>query len=532
MSDQTPYWQRQNTGGEGELPAALTDLEHILLADGEDWRRSDLSTSRLAAYVRSLADAKAALMTSVSAAQGSREPTLTDIDVSSTYQPSPLSRSGSLGRSSPTASRWTSLAAACLIVVLGASFFALLSTHPLSGPTGQHGSATAGSATPAVTGTPTIARQTATLPAQTHLALPAGGYLSAISFSSAQDGWVGGGIRVDDVPGANWSVAKAYLVHYHQGAWTTYPQTFAQASIEQISMLSVDEGWAIAQHNFDPATNTQGTTFLLHYSGGQWREIDDPAFANLVPDSLMMRSPIFGYATGAVVIQSDPNSAHEVVLLLMNGQWHRLQTPFLQGQAQIVMFTPDDGYALGVADGLSGFYHYSNGTWASMPTPISTMSSFTMPAPNNAWAAGLSCVKTATPTPYQACAISASHWDGASWTQLPPISVSGTGYYDNRLLYSFATIVGQYWVGLSFDNGGQNPSQRQYTTLLYRYVSGQWQRVLLPLAHTMLVNLGAAMGPSSWDGYGGTWTIAWSENPNVNYVLYTQGGAWQVYGQG
>jgi hypothetical protein len=380
--------------------------------------------------------------------------------------------------------------------------------------------------------TTSIVRQTATLPAQTHLSLPAGGYLSAISFSSAQDGWVGGGIRVEDVPGANWSAAKAFLVRYHQGTWTTYPQTFAQASIKQISMFSAGEGWAVAQHNFDPATNTQGTTFLLHYIGGRWHELDDPAIANFFSDSLVMRSPTFGYATGVIHIQTDSTPEHEVIALLENGSWRMLQTPFGNGDAQVVMFTPNDGYALGVANGLNGFYHYSNGTWASVPEPLGTPMSFTMPAPNNAWAAGISCVNTATPSVFQPCTLSAVHWDGASWTPLPPIHVSSTRYYDSRLLYSFATLAGPYWLSLTYENDAIPSSQRQYTTLLYRYDGGQWQPVSLPVAHARLATSGIALATSSWDGNGGTWTVAVSENPSVNYVLYTQGGAWQVYGQG
>lgn len=520
MSDQTPRWQNPRADGEGELPAALAELEQTLLADGEDWRSSEPSTARLAAHVRSLAGT--ALMDSVTTTRESHEL-------------SPVSRSGPRGRFSRAASRWTSLAAACLIVALGASLFALFGTHRSSISTGQHGSPTARPATPTVVSTPTIAPialQTATLPAQTHLSLPAGGYLSAISFSSAQDGWVGGGIRVEDVPGANWSAAKAFLVRYHQGKWTTYPQTFAQASIKQISLFSADEGWAVAQHNFDLVTNTQGTTFLLHYTEGQWHEIDDPAFANFFSDSLVMRSPTFGYATGAIHIQTDTTPEHEVIALLENDSWRMLQTPFGSDDAHVVMFTPDDGYALGVANGLNGFYHYNHGTWVSMPAPIGTPTSFTMPAPNNAWAAGISCVNKATPSVFQGCTLSAAHWDGTSWTPLPPIRVSDTRYYDSQLLYSFATVTGQYWLGLAYENDAIPSSQRQYTTLLYRYASGQWQPVSLPVAHAMLATSGVGLATSSWDGKGGTWTIAVSENPSVNYVLYTQGDVWQVYGQG
>lgn len=525
MADQTPRWRwrRPREGGEGEL---LDELEQTLLADGEDWRRLEPSTARLMAYTRSVAGT--ALMESESTTRESREPALSGGVVTSAHEPSPVSRSGSPGSSSRAASRWISLAAACLIVVLGASLFAFFGTYRPSGSTGRRGSSTAGPDTPTTISTPTtasIARQTATLPAQTHLSLPTGSYLSAISFSSAQDGWVGGGIRVDDVPGADWSVAKAFLAHYHQGTWTTYPQTFARASIEQISMLSADEGWAVAQQNFDPATNTQGATFLLHYTGGQWHEINDPAFTNFFSESLVMRSPTFGYATGAIHIQNNTTPEHGAIALLENGSWRMLQTPFGNGDAQVVMFTPDDGYALGVANGLNGFYHYSHGTWVSMPAPIGTPISFTMPAPNNAWAAGISCANTT-------CTLSTAHWDGASWMSLPPIRVPSTGSHDIHMLYSFATITGQYWLGLAYENDAIPSSQRQYTTLLYSYTSGEWQPISLPVAHAMLATSGVALATSSWDGAGGTWTVAVSENPGVNYVLYTQGGAWQVYGQG
>lgn len=527
MSDQTPRRQRPRAGGEGDLPTALAELEQTLLADGEGWRRAEPSTARLAAHVRSLAGT--ALTEPVRTTRERRASALSGAVVT------PASRGISPSRSSRAASRWISFAAACLIVALGASLFAFFGTHRPSGSTLRHASATAAPATPTAISTPTVAsfaHQIAPLPAQTHLSLPTGGYLSAISFSSAQDGWVGGGVRVEDVPGANWSDARAFLAHYHQGAWITYPQTFAQASIEYISMFSANEGWAIAQHNFDPATNTQGATFLLHYTGGQWHENDDPAFANFFADSLVMRTPTFGYATGAIHLQTDATPEHEVIALLENGSWRMLQTPFGNGDVQIVMFAPDDGYALGVANGVNGFYHYSHGTWDSMPAPSGAPTSFTMPAPNNAWAAGISCVNTGTPNSVQPCTFSATHWDGASWKPLPPIRVSSGRYQDNRLLYSFATVAGQYWLGLADENDAIPSSQRQYTTLLYSYVSGAWQPVSLPVAHAMLATSGSALATSSWDGNGGTWTVAMSENPNVNYVLYTQGGAWQVYGQG
>lgn len=518
MSDQTPPGRRLHTGDEGELPAAQTELEQILLADGQNWRRSEPSTARLAAHVRSLPGT--ALMESVSLGRDSHEPVTSGVVDTSDHKPSLDPRSTSQGRYSRAASRWASLSAACLIVVLGASLFAFLGTHRPFTSTGQSDTPTAMTTT------------SAAMPAQTHLALPVGGYLSAISFSSAQDGWIGGGIRVEDVPGANWSAAKAFLVRYHQGTWTTYPQTFARASIEQISMLSANEGWAIAQHNFDPATNTQGDTFLLHYTGGHWHEIDDSAFANFFSDSLVMRSPTFGYATGTIHRQTDTMPEHEVIALLVNGSWQMLQTPFGSGDAQIVMFAPDDGYALGVANGLNGFYHYSHGAWEPLPAPMDAPMSFTMPAPNNAWAAHISCENTGTPSTFQMCILSAAHWNGTSWTALSPIYVSSVGHLDSLPLYSFATVAGQYWLGLAYDNDSIPSSQRQYTTLLYSYDSGQWHPISLPVTHARLATSGVALATSSWDGNDGTWTIATSENPSLNYVLYTQGDTWQVYGQG
>ncbi|HEX9036058.1 MAG TPA: hypothetical protein VF808_03620 [Ktedonobacterales bacterium] len=164
-------------------------------------------------------------------------------------------------------SRWSgplALVATILLVAMAASLFALLRT-------GAAGTGS-GHASPRATPTPAFMRIIAPKPVDTKLPINRGEYLQGISFSSALDGWAVGGVIVpDQVNAANVST-HAVFIHYHDGVWSVAPDSFPNLSLNDVSMVSESEGWAVGQLDVQPNATTPGGNYtgavLLHYSGG------------------------------------------------------------------------------------------------------------------------------------------------------------------------------------------------------------------------------------------------------------------------
>ncbi|HEY7832382.1 MAG TPA: hypothetical protein VIG30_02350 [Ktedonobacterales bacterium] len=507
MADDTPFDPRGSghSAAPGDPDGDLAALHELLLRDGRRWRQSEPSTARLERHVQALAQL-GAVTPKEGAMLAERNPT--QVSVARRDAP-PLS--------TRARSRWRGLlpaAAAVLLVALAGSLFAWFGAHH-AGPVGV----TTHSATP--TATTAITRVTAVRPQQTHLPLPANGYLTDISFSSAHDGWAVGGIRVPDQP-------STVLIHYHDGVWTASSDTIPNAYLSSVSMISVDDGWAVGLTESTPTSITNSKSFLLHYTGGQWQRVDLPTLTNVMPESLPtihMVSSSFGYLSGTVIVPEPDSSAlgtHPLILIYQNGTWTAIPNTFAYGNGA-VMVSPSEGWvAAGDGGGASTIYHYLNGVWTQTVTASGFYWTLTLVGPRDIWAASLNCVAPApglcTPVVY--------HYDGISWSpaSAPVIPGFDMGYLGATRVALTADAADEVWYSLAtLENVPPPGGQWRYQDNLYAFRLGAWTRESLPIADGEVVQM-------TTDGNGGTWAIM--RSPLVgDAVLYTSGTTWSVYGQ-
>jgi photosystem II stability/assembly factor-like uncharacterized protein len=111
--------------------------------------------------------------------------------------------------------------------------------------------------------------------------------LKSVSMLSADEGW---------------AVGEETLLHYQDGEWTAVerPDPFTRKEethlYEDVQAVSADDVWAVgAKYRGGDIDNRQG--LIMHYTGGQWQAVDAPT-VEISLDTLSMVSPEEGWAAG------------------------------------------------------------------------------------------------------------------------------------------------------------------------------------------------------------------------------------------
>ena len=178
--------------------------------------------------------------------------------------------------------------------------------------------------------------------------VPISGYVNCVAMVSATDGWAGGTMGFLHYDGNTWTIAQTNL------GWEP----------THIQMLSATDGWAIGLPGV-----------LAHYNGHRWTKQPLPAPLSgdddLLFTGLSMSSPSDGWAIGNLMPGGSMSST-AVLLHYTNGHWEvgqRIEDANLQS---ISMVSTGNGWALGGKNNAIGgdLYHYSNGTWAKVESPI------------------------------------------------------------------------------------------------------------------------------------------------------------------
>src|SRR5262249_8848897 len=83
------------------------------------------------------------------------------------------------------------------------------------------------------------------------------------------------------------------LMHFNGTSWVVSQDTFENADLYSISMVSATDGWA--------SGSLGGRMFMLHYTGGHWRDATDSVDAphpKITLATLRMASATSGWAFG------------------------------------------------------------------------------------------------------------------------------------------------------------------------------------------------------------------------------------------
>jgi hypothetical protein len=186
---------------------------------------------------------------------------------------------------------WRRLGALAAVLLLIASS-ALLFTR--LGSRGQTNRPTP-TATPAITPTvPFLGNWAEVIPAQASIL--------DVAVVSQDDIWAAGSAGTDHG-------IETLLMRYDGARWQVSPDTFDNAQLYSISIVSATEGWA--------AGSTNGTPFMLHYTNGHWRDatasIDVGALRDhkIVLTTVRMATATSGWALG----QGDQAPQHTTQIL-------------------------------------------------------------------------------------------------------------------------------------------------------------------------------------------------------------------------
>lgn len=501
MSDETDLnaYERDQRD-EAPMAPDLVALHEHLLAEGERWRRDDLSTARLEQHLQALARRDANQRSTGVVMLADR-----DTAVPAWRMPPvvPLWRPAL-----PLWSGWLPVAAAVLLVGLAASIFTYIGTHRAEPGRLTH------------VATPGITRVRAIQPGDTHLPLPSNVAIFDISFSSAYDGWaVGTTVSIPHAEG------HTVLIHYHDGVWTASSDTIPYAYLTGVAMVSEDDGWAVGSTDGSPVDGAGAVAILLHYTGGHWQRVDLPALADKAPVKIHMRSATFGYITGRQDTAHQGTSAWSLLLIYQNGAWTPFPNSFHTYDTGdgAVMVSPNEGWVISTAFGPDSLYHYDNSTWTRAASLPRLGDAVTAVAPNDIWAAGVTCTQA------YLCQPSISHYDGVSWTPVSGPETPGFEEIDFPNVTLTADAGGTVWCAVNtfvWGSGIVNEHVAHDHTALYAYSHGIWTAQQLSVPGKV-----AAM---TTDGNGGTWAVVEADAapalPLGINILYTSGNGWSIYG--
>ena len=332
-----------------------------------------------------------------------------------------------------------------------------------------------------------------------------------------------------------WVEQNPQDVLYRLGLAQPYPWANAM-SIQSISMVSADDGWAVGNISGKPAT------LLMHYSHGQWTILPKPAGLDDTSEfsavSMVSASDGWAWASKDIPLGDRYHSFRPGgVLLRYDGTAWRIATPVFpisigDDPSALLMLSSTDGWATGENSTL----HYDGTAWRDV-TALSDQqwgggSSIAATGPNDIWIArfGGDIV----------------HFDGTSWTeqritlpvgqQLPgSILLSGIAMISPRDGFAVGGIGNSSsGVILHYTSGRWSVQSTVDETLygislcsateawaiggsgaIYHYTSGVWTKAANPTSHPLYGVTSLPFGSNPWAvGAGGT-------------LLHYRDGAWQ-----
>jgi hypothetical protein len=327
-----------------------------------------------------------------------------------------------------------------------------------------------------------------------------GDYFGVIRMLSSAEGWIIGD-TYSAPTGTQPSNSEALILHYHNGQWLRVPPPsnaflgVPNTLLSSISMLSVDEGWAVG-YGYPPSRgNAVPSSFILHYTGGRWAR-DGGLLRNVALDQVQMLSPTDGWASGGGGFTGGAEGATTSVMLHYDGRsWTPVQTPPVSSIKSLEMLSPTDGWAAAE----DTILHYDGQQWTIFQV-VPQVFNLSMDSASDGWAVGLAL--------YGITGSLFWHYNGRQWVQVlfPNSSPSVT---DVAQTLSMDSPTDGWAVGLE-DTTAPLP-----ISLYLHYSRGHWTKVPGP-------NLGILMSVSMVSANEG-WAL------NGGGLLHYLNGIWSQY---
>lgn len=352
-------------------------------------------------------------------------------------------------------------------------------------------------------------------------------------------------------------LATALFISHPRVPATTTQQTFAVPAgaslfMTGVSMVSSDEGWAIAHYtpptNGDgtPTGNAKPTAVLFHFHNGAWTRVNMPVSASEQPtlNAISMDSPTDGWAVGSIVA----NGQLGALLLHYDGHaWRQVSNPIQAGLGAVRMLSPTDGWALSGFGNAAAIYHYDGASWTPRPLPAVSVAGqrdtlqlyrLSIISPDDAWAAGAALPPTNAGGSANASTASPAgvilHYTGGSWRIqqiIPGAMLTGIAMDAPADGWAVGADVSQQsQQSTPTDGSSPNTSSPSQPMLLFHYTAGRWVNV--PLSNIdpqrLTGGIAAVIMSSPTDGWimtnanGATTSL---DQPNNTFVLLHYDGA-------
>lgn len=167
-------------------------------------------------------------------------------------------------------------------------------------------------------------------PALTQLAI------RSVAAPAPNDVWMVG-YHTDVVP-------PAAIVHYNGVHWTVENSPYPNTMLSSMAMTSPGEGWALSDIPIEQIpsvpTSIRLVARILHYRNGVWEQQASFTGSKMPPfelSALAMRSASDGWAVGS----------QGMLIHYTGGQWRQVQSPTISDLYAVTLFGATDGWAVG-----------------------------------------------------------------------------------------------------------------------------------------------------------------------------------------
>ncbi len=496
-------------GGENaaveQPPAELAAIYDRLVRDSDGWARRLPAVTPLQEYLRALSVVEVRGDVAASPSSGAVAVRHEQFDFS---EEPPMGAAPGGQRILPSAhlgrrAVWGGTLSAVAVVALLAAMFVLLPrAHDITRRT-----ASTASTSPHASSCP---------PDQITVMIPAHTRLYQLDMTSPTDGWALGRTGFQVVSPAQ--THSPVLVQFHQCRWAPVPTplTGKVASLNNISMDTVADGWAAG-------SETIGTSFrcvLLHFTAGKWqRAAVPPQLQGQRPsscDQIRMYAPDEGWLLASWGAPGDAGTAPDRLLHYVNGVWTLVESP-ISGLFDVETTGPGDVWVAGLrlpapTDpnrwDMVDLAHDVQGHWTTFHLSVPADAWVQMNSPSDGW------LVSATAPP------EVMHYDGNSWQQAS---------FSNMLTAnSGITVFDASDIWTTTYELVQSPSYARITRMQH-YVDGKWKTVTWPFPDDAVSMPLTRTAPGDYWAVGiyvdGTDLSTWK-----GVLLQYAGGAWHEYG--
>ncbi len=175
--------------------------------------------------------------------------------------------------------------------------------------------------------------------------------LRSLSMISATDGWAVGNTVLP--PNAD-GVTVGIVLHYIGGQWVL--DSFRDSALFSVFMRTASDGWIVGDGRSSGWSGSKGNAPAFHYNGNAWTPVNDPAFASVLPKTIVALSTTNVWLDGIDFSGSGFDGDDPEVILHYNGShWIRERTDLVNSRlAGMAMISPTEGWAVGSLSGGTG----------------------------------------------------------------------------------------------------------------------------------------------------------------------------------